>query len=277
MSILTLATLLASFARQSTAITRPKTTPQVGPKLALKLRRCGGLRGGGCAAAAPLKCDVAIYGGAGLLLIDGAIEYVYPELALTDAKDSDGLVACRHDGLWRAALATLLLADPETAHARAHFINAVATLANAPGTEAFGVTKKPLVIWAAVSAALGVAALAGAVPKWVATLLYVANGLSYYVDPDYLIRLYFPDKAVPKSRVGFWATRNTGATFLVAAVYLAALPALDRADAFGLAMGALAATTVRFVLADPKALGFKNIQPVAVAAFPAALAAAALA
>ena len=148
---------------------------------------------------------------------------------------------------------------------------------NAPGTEAFGVTKKPLMIWAGVSAALGVAALAGAVPKWVATLLYVANGLSYYVDPDYLIRLYFPDKAVPKSRVGFWATRNTGATFLVAAVYLAALPALDRADAFGLAMVGLAATTVRFVLADPKALGFKNIQPVAVAAFPAALAAAALA
>ena len=105
MSILTLATLLASFARQSTAITRPKTTPQVGPKLALKLRRCGGLRGGG-------------------------------------------------------------------------------------GT---------------------------------------------------------------------------------------AKPALDRADAFGLAMVGLAATTVRFVLADPKALGFKNIQPVAVAAFPAALAAAALA
>ena len=277
MSILTLATLLASFARQSTAITRPKTTPQVGPKLALKLRRCGGLRGGGCAAAAPLKCDVAIFGGASLLLVDGAIEYVYPELALADAKDSDGIIACRHDGLWRAALATLLLADPETAHARAHFINAVATLANAPGTEAFGVTKKPLVIWAAVSAALGVAALAGAVPKWVATLLYVANGLSYYVDPDYLIRLYFPDKAVPKSRVGFWATRNTGATFLVAAVYLAALPALDRADAFGLAMVGLAATTVRFVLADPKALGFKNIQPVAVAAFPAALAVAALA
>ena len=56
-----------------------------------------------------------------------------------------------------------------------------------------------------------------------------------------------------------------------------ATPALDRADAFGLAMGALAATTVRFVLADPKALGFKNIQPVAVVAFPAALAVAALA
>ena len=49
------------------------------------------------------------------------------------------------------------------------------------------------------------------------------------------------------------------------------------ADAFGLAMGALAVTTVRFVLADPEALGFKNIQPVAVAAFPAALAVAALA
>ena len=272
MSIFTVATVFASFARQSAALTRPKA----GPKLALKLR------GGG----ASHLSDVAIFGGASLLLIDGAIEYVYPELALADAKDSDGLIACRHDGLWRAALATLLLADPETAHARAHFINAVATLANAPGTEAFGVTKKPLVIWAAVSAALGVAALAGAVPKWVATLLYVANGLSYYVDPDYLIRLYFPDKAVPKSRVGFWATRNTGATFLVAAVYLAALapmtpgtatPALDRADAFGLAMGALAATTVRFVLADPNALGFKNIQPVAVAAFPAALAVAALA
>ena len=242
--------------------------------MALKLRGGEDWRGGG---GASHLSDVAIYGGAGLLLIDGAIEYVYPELALADAKDSDGLIACRHDGLWRAALFTLLLADPETAHARAHFINAVATLANAPGTESFGVTKKPLVIWAAVSAALGVAALAGAVPKWVATLLYVANGLSYYVDPDYLIKLYFPDKAVPKSRVGFWATRNTGATFLVAAVYLAALPALDRADAFGLAMGALAATTVRFVLADPKALGFKNIQPVAVAAFPAALAAAALA
>ena len=45
----------------------------------------------------------------------------------------------------------------------------------------------------------------------------------------------------------------------------------------GLAMGALAAATVRFVLADPEALGFKNIQPVAVAAFPAALAVAALA
>ena len=242
--------------------------------MALKLRGGDDWRGGGRASH---LSDVAIFGGASLLLIDGAIEYVYPELALADAKDSDGLIACRHDGLWRAALATLLLADPETAHARAHFINAVATLMNAPGTEAFGVTKKPLMIWAGVSAALGVAALAGAVPKWVATLLYVANGLSYYVDPDYLIKLYFPDKAVPKSRVGFWATRNTGATFLVAAIYLAALDAFDRADAFGLAMGALAATTVRFVLADPKALGFKNIQPVAVAAFPAALAAAALA
>ena len=42
-------------------------------------------------------------------------------------------------------------------------------------------------------------------------------------------------------------------------------------------MGALAATTVRFVLADPEALGFKNIQPAVVAAFPAALAVAALA
>ena len=67
-------------------------------------------------------------------------------------------------------------------------------------------------------------------------------------------------------------------------MYLAALApivtsktAFERADAFGLAMGALAAATVRFVLADPKALGFKNIQPVAVAAFPAALAVAALA
>ena len=53
--------------------------------------------------------------------------------------------------------------------------------------------------------------------------------------------------------------------------------AFEPADAFGLAMVALAGTTVRFVLADPKALGFKNIQPVAVAAFPAALAVAALA
>ena len=53
--------------------------------------------------------------------------------------------------------------------------------------------------------------------------------------------------------------------------------AFEPADAFGLAMGALAVATVRFVLADPKALGFKNIQPVAVAAFPAALAVAALA
>ena len=65
--------------------------------------------------------------------------------------------------------------------------------------------------------------------------------------------------------------------FTCRSAYLAALPALDRADAFGLAMGALAATTVRFVLAGPEALGFKNIQPVAVAAFPAALAVAALA
>ena len=84
-------------------------------------------------------------------------------------------------------------------------------------------------------------------------------------------------KTTPQVGPKLWATRNTGATFLVAAVYLAALPALDRADAFGLAMGALAVTTVRFVLTDPKALGFKNIQPVAVAAFPAALAVAALA
>ena len=93
-------------------------------------------------------------------------------------------------------------------------------------------------------------------------------------------------KTTPQVGPKLWATRNTGATFLVAAVYLAALaptapgtatPALDRADAFGLAMGALAVATVRFVLADPKALGFKNIQPVAVAAFPAALAVAALA
>ena len=53
--------------------------------------------------------------------------------------------------------------------------------------------------------------------------------------------------------------------------------AFEPADAFGLAMVALAGTTVRFVLADPEALGFKNIQPVAVAAFPAALAVAALA
>ena len=53
--------------------------------------------------------------------------------------------------------------------------------------------------------------------------------------------------------------------------------AFEPADAFGLAMVALAGTTVRFVLADPKALGFKNIQPVAVVAFPAALAVAALA
>ena len=42
-------------------------------------------------------------------------------------------------------------------------------------------------------------------------------------------------------------------------------------------MGALAATTVRFVLAGPEALGFKNIQPVAVVGVPAALAVAALA
>ena len=147
-------------------------------------------------------------------------------------------------------------------------------------------TKKPLVIWAAVSAALGVAALAGAVPKWVATLLYVANGLSYYVDPDYVIRLYFPDKAVPKSRVGFWATRNTGATFLVAAVYLAALapmapgtatPALDRADAFGLTALAVAAAMLRFALANPMEEGFRRVPRVGVVAWPLLLAAAALA
>ena len=91
-------------------------------------------------------------------------------------------------------------------------------------------------------------------------------------------------KTTPQVGPKLWATRNTGATFLVAAVYLAALTpivtsktAFEPADAFGLAMVALAGTTVRFVLADPEALGFKNIQPVAVAAFPAALAVAALA
>ena len=115
--------------------------------MALKLRGGDDWRGGGRASH---LSDVAIFGGASLLLVDGAIEYVYPELALADAKDSDGLI----------------------------------------GTS---------------------------------------------------------------------------------------IPALDRADAFGLAMGALAVATVRFVLADPKALGFKNIQPVVVVAFPAALAAAALA
>ena len=83
--------------------------------MALKLRGGGdssrisevalGLRGGG---GASHLSDVAIYGGASLLLIDGAIEYVYPELALVDSKDSDGIIACRHDGLWRAALATAL-------------------------------------------------------------------------------------------------------------------------------------------------------------------------
>ena len=84
-------------------------------------------------------------------------------------------------------------------------------------------------------------------------------------------------KTTPQVGPKLWATRNTGATFLVAAVYLAALPALDRADAFGLAMVGLAATTARFALAGPKALGFKNIQPVAVVAFPLLLAVAALA
>ena len=81
MSILTLATLLASFARQSTAITRPNLTPKTGGpnQLALKLRGGEDWRGGG---GASHLSDVAIYGGAGLLLIDGAIEYVYPELAL---------------------------------------------------------------------------------------------------------------------------------------------------------------------------------------------------
>ena len=83
MSTFTIATLLlANFARQSTAITRPNLTPKTGgpnKQLALKLRRGGGLRGGG---GASHLSDVAIYGGAGLLLIDGAIEYVYPELAL---------------------------------------------------------------------------------------------------------------------------------------------------------------------------------------------------
>ena len=100
MSIFTVATVFASFARQSAALTRPKA----GPKLALRLRGGDDWRGGGGSHIS----DVAIYGGASLLLIDGAIEYVYPELALTDAKDSDGLIACRHDGLWRAALATAL-------------------------------------------------------------------------------------------------------------------------------------------------------------------------
>ena len=178
------------------------------------------------------------------------------------------------------------MAEPASCSSTARSSTSIpSSLSRTPRTRTAS-SRAAIVIWAAVSAALGVAALAGAVPKWVATLLYAANGLSYYIDPDYVIKLYFPDKAVPKSRVGFWATRNNGATFLVAAVYLAGLaptapgtakPALDRADAFGLAMGALAATTVRFVLADPKALGFKNIQPVAVAAFPAALAVAALA
>ena len=61
MSIFTVATVFASFARQSAALTRPKA----GPKLALRLRGGGG---------ASHLSDVAIYGGAGLLLIDGAIE-----------------------------------------------------------------------------------------------------------------------------------------------------------------------------------------------------------
>ena len=47
--------------------------------MALKLRGGEDWRGGG---GASHLSDVAIYGGAGLLLIDGAIEYVYPELAL---------------------------------------------------------------------------------------------------------------------------------------------------------------------------------------------------
>ena len=89
MSTFTIATLLlANFGRQSAAITRPNLTSKTGGpnQLALKLRGGEDWRGGG---GASHLSDVAIYGGAGLLLIDGAIEYVYPELALTDAKDSD--------------------------------------------------------------------------------------------------------------------------------------------------------------------------------------------
>lgn len=278
--------LLASFT-PGTALTRPKR--------ALNVRGGGGaralnVRGGG---GASHLSDVALFGGAGLLLIDGALDYMYPEKALTASKagripyigrgkDSDGLVACRHDGVWRVVLAALLLADPDTVHARAHFFNAAAALAQAPGVETFGVTKTPLLAWVGVSALLGLGATAGLVPNWVAPAIYVANGLMYYVDPDALVRLYFPDWRVPKSRIGFWATRNNGATFLVATVYLAALTPLapgdgrGALDAFGAAMVALALSMLRFALADPKALGFSNVSRVGVVAFPAALAVAAL-
>lgn len=128
----------------------------------------------------------------------GQLEYMYPEKAQTASKagripyigrgkDSDGLVACRHDGVWRVVLAALLLADPETVHARAHFFNAAAALAQTPGVEAFGVT--PLLAWVGVSALLGFGATASLVLNWVAPAIYLANGLSYYVDPDALVRL----------------------------------------------------------------------------------------
>ena len=86
------------------------------------------LRGGG----ASHISDLAIYGGAGLTLVDAVGEFIYPELVVADAKDKEGLVACRASAVWRCFLCTVLLIDPSVVHAWSHLANAVALAACAP-------------------------------------------------------------------------------------------------------------------------------------------------
>ena len=52
------------------------------------------LRGGGSSHIS----DVAIYGGAGLTLVDAVGEFIYPELVVADAKDADAFVWVHLDG-----------------------------------------------------------------------------------------------------------------------------------------------------------------------------------
>ena len=277
MSFLTIAILLASFARRSAAITRPKTAPKTGPNLALNLR------GGGHIS------DAAIYGGAGLTLVDAVGEFIYPELVVADAKDAEGLVACRASAVWRSFLCVILLIDPAVVHAWSHLANAVALAACAPLYESIGFKKAPLAAWTAAVAVLGAASLLDRPSKFLAAAILVVNGLtselSIGVNPNYTFRLH--DKLpAPKSRVWFHATRNSGAFLAATGLYLALLaptapgtttPALDRADAFGLTMIALTAAMLRFALADPSREGFRRVPRVGVVAWPLILTVAALA
>mmetsp|Transcript_18379 Transcript_18379/g.37445 ORF Transcript_18379/g.37445 Transcript_18379/m.37445 type:complete len:258 (+) Transcript_18379:36-809(+) len=201
------------------------------------------LRGGADASDIP-RCV-----GAGCTLANAIHDYTFPKdvIARSGASSDDkpALITARSEGQWRAGLAIMLMADASDARALialSHYICVVNLLGDVPANDAVGAPQAPIVVLAAVFAALGYATTRVEwFPLWLSPALAISNGLQFYVMPKQAWAMYSAD-GKGTSDLTLALTRRVGWAIVLRGIYTAAIIlGVARKKAFGIvfAMAAL--------------------------------------